>query len=243
MRLGIFGDSFMDFLEGQDYAWPLVLHELIKSTSTVKSARAGCSHWYTYSNFLKKIDEVDVVIFGHTSYARWPALPEEYVGWNYRVYDSFYSHLDDVPTILKDINKYYFDIFPDELGQFISRHIFNEVNRICKEKEKYLINVDIFSEDNFELTQTIFPVLKNLSQISLNEIINLNGETKTMHQLINKDLVIDKRACHLSYKNNHRLANYLHKLLIDQPLNLTVDLYKDLEWDSLDPHTDSLFQN
>jgi hypothetical protein len=230
----------MDFLEDQDYAWPLLLLKNLKPINFIHKARAGCSHWYIYTNFLKEIDKVDVVIFGHTSYARWPSLPDEYSGWNYRVYDSYYNHLNNVPTILKDINKYYFDIFPEELGLFLSKQIFSEVNRICKEKKKYLINIDIF-DNNFELTPTEFPIIRNLATVSTNETININGTTKTMQKLINQELVIDKRACHLSFKNNHTLAKHLENLITRKPYNFNIDAVKQLEWDISDPHTDNLF--
>lgn len=243
MRLGIFGDSFVDFnrQESLYYAWPSLLSKSPKLKKFIHIARSGTSNWYSYQNFLKNINDIDCLIFGYTSYTRWPHLPDEYLGWNYRVSNENIMGFENVPKVLNVMNTHFFEIFPDKLTKFISTQIFKDINEKCKEKNIYLINLNSFSKDNFELTETEFPILKGLNEISINEIVNINGKVKTMGTLINKNRVVDKRACHLNKKNNILLANYLSQILHERPKNLEVDLFKKLNWQNSDPHTDFLF--
>jgi hypothetical protein len=184
MHVGIFGDSFMQSYDGQDYGYPNLIKQYLQQKNIDSSfllfSKQGSSHWYSYTNFLKNYKDCDIIIFGHTSRFRWPALPLEFVDKSYIIRKEFYR--DNTPQIIKDINKYYFDIMPEDFTRFISEQIFYNINKICKEENKYLINFQLFAtqHDDIKYSNTIFPVLQKLNLVSTSEKVCYKGKLSDM---------------------------------------------------------------
>jgi hypothetical protein len=240
MKIGIFGDSYMDFRAYQDYAWPILLKEHYNDKFLIEGI-SGSSHWYSYRNFLKNFQHFDVIIFGHTSSSRWPSLPEEYKRLSYNVRSVTVGSVK-IPEYLRNVNKYYNDLFPRELLSFISLNIFNSVNELCLEHNKYLINMQLF-EESYHPTSTCFPLLKNINTVSAKEILKISDtKEKSMHTVICEESNIDLRACHLSKDNNRILADILKDLIDNKKYNQILNLEKDILWNYRDSHNTKLFE-
>lgn len=244
MRVAIFGDSFMKSYSGQDFGYPDLIEQYLynnyDNTKFMVMSKSGSSHWYSYKNFLNSYKNYDIIIFGHTSSYRWPALPPELEGESYMI--DKYLCRETTSQLIKDINKYYLDIMPGDFTRFISEQIFYNVNKICKDENKYLINLKLFSPDNdgCKFCPTKFPVLKGLNLVSASEQVNYKGQFTDMNYVVNKIQVPDPRACHLSKANNKILADFLIKLILEKPYNLNLELLNSLKWQKYDSHTEEL---
>lgn len=237
MKLGIFGDSYADVNGDNNLrSWP----NLLKPYHI--EGRCGISHWYTYQKFLEAVSHKNFshIIFCHTNPHRWPCLPEELEGSNWNIHS---HHNNSYQNELEYLNKYYFDLFPNTLVNYISEKIFTDVNEYCLKNNIYLVNVVCFNQKMFEY-KTNFPILRNLDRVSNNEKIKVNNIAYSFFEICQKFNLKDgdPRICHLGNLNNKRFSDILYHLLLNNILNVDSELYKDFEWDTYDPSNDELFK-
>lgn len=245
MKLGIFGDSFATCSHDDvGYTWPKLLYmeseiegQVDKNESfTTCFARPGTSAYWSYNNFINQRHRFDHIIFCTTYHNRWPLLPRdiETYGWNIHSHD-----VPGFPDELKQMNKFYYDIFDHNLLRLINRSIFREVNEICKKENKYLVNIICFDKDHYDQSLTDFPIFWNLHHVSENESIIINGENLTMREYVNERQNYDRRQCHMGHKNNLILKNILLDCLRNKRMDLRVDLFNtNYHWAG---HDDSLY--
>lgn len=239
MRLGIFGDSYADVNGDKSLsAWPNLLAK--KSNFCVIKALCGVSHYWTYERFLENTEHNNFthIIFCHTNNNRWPCLPKEIEGSNWNIHN---MDRPGFPDYLRTINKYYFDIFPENFTRFISKSIFENVNKYCKDNNIYLINLTSFG--NVINYQSDFPILNDLDQISHQEYITYKNIRYQYSEFIKKHHLHhgDPRICHMGDLNNKRLADIITNLINSKQLNVEYNLYKEFEWDTDDISNDILF--
>jgi len=228
MTLGIFGDSYADCINDIDeYSWPSLLYKEANLGGRISKddsdcyGKSGTSTYWSYRNFLASRHLYDHIIFLHTFHNRWPLLPKELEGYSWNV------HSHDVPGFpdeLKKMNRFYYDIFDDDLLRFINYGVFRSVNEICKKEDRYLINVICFWKD-MDTSITNYPVFYNINELSWNEKIVIDGEDLTMRQYVNERQNFDKRQCHLGHKNNKIFKDIMLDCLKNQKMNLNVDLF------------------
>lgn len=233
MSYALFGDSYGVY---HDYntSWASIINETLADYKLANHAVSGTSHWFSYQQFLLEFQKHDVIIFCHTNSMRWPALPpgEQGRAWNIGYLSC---------PVMDQYNKIRKDIMPEELLYFISNNIFKDVNRLCLEHNKYLVNIMTFPLD-FKLPQTKFPVLIDLNQISKNEKVIYNGELKFVSDLNGILKRGDRRDSHLNTLNNKRLANIVIDLIQNKRYNVYLDLLKEYDWDIRDPSIDERYE-
>ncbi len=234
MKLGIFGDSYAD-CHTYETGWPnLLAKEISKQDDFKNYGVSGTSHWFSYQNFLENFHNYDTIVFCHTNSMRWPVTPP---GEHRKAFNIGYFSC----PIMDPFNKVRKDILSEDLLQFISQSIFWNVNRLCAENKKYLINIFCFTSD-FELPKTNFPILSNLDQISRKEQVLYGLKLRYVSDL-NKILSRgDRRDCHLNPSNNKKLANILKELIYNKTTNFCVDLLTGYEWDYRDPILDKTYK-
>lgn len=232
MRLAIFGDSYGSYLDKYDDSrpWPMILSDRLNSRNTGHWARGGSSHWYSFTKFRELFNEYDCIIFCHTNSARWPVLPDGYEGLAWNI-----GYIKD--ERLDAYNKIRNDIFSEDLLKYISLNVFNDVNRMCRENGKYLINIFGFPFD-FELPNTEFPVLYGLDKISRAEKTRIKGK-----EFFTIDLNAggELRECHLNTPNNIKLTDMLFDLIDKRTLNTRINLL-DHNWEIYDNIMDKIYE-
>lgn len=233
MKIGIFGDSFAAY---HDYntSWTSIIKDKFAKGKLVNHAIPGTSHWFSYQKFLQDFQNYNIIIFCHTNSMRWPALPP---GEHGRAWNIGYVNC----PVMDPYNKIRKDIIPEELLYFISYNIFREVNRLCIENNKYLVNLLSFPLD-FELPKTKFPVLIDLNQISKKEQVIYNGELKLICDLNSLLKRGDRRDSHLMPSNNKKLANIIIDLIKNEKYDVYDDLQEKYEWDIRDPLIDERYK-
>lgn len=230
MKLGIFGDSFASCsFDNVGYTWPKLLYaendidgKILNLEETDCYARTGTSAYWAYKHFINRRHLYDHIIFLTTYHNRWPLLPKEIESHSWNI------HSHDVPGFpddLKEMNRFYYNIFEPNLLRLINRNIFREVNEICKKENKYLVNIICFDKDEYDPSITDFPVFWNLHEVAWGEKIVLNDEVLTMKEYISERQNFDQRQCHMGHTNNLILKNILLDCLRNKKMNLQVDLY------------------
>jgi len=239
MKIAFFGDSYSD-VGIEEYrtgtAWPEVLTTLVSAKNSGYYGVCGSSIWYSYTQLLKYIDKHDVIIFCYSSAYRWPCLPDQLLGSNYRVHENFDKN--------QQMSKYidvYSDLFTDEFLEFTASSIFTAVNKLCKERNKFLINVCCFGKEIWNRTPTNYPVFFNMDEISINETVIQYGKVVTMREVIHNQSVNDKRHCHLNAPNNKLLAEIFKDIIENKISNVESDLYSEYDWVRFDPQVDEWF--
>jgi hypothetical protein len=244
MRLGIFGDSYADAGHGsRDFqieyktdSWPGILEASDSSHRVEFFAKSGTSHWYSYSKFIKNYHRYDKIIFVHTTPSRWPVLPDsESIGsaWNI-------GYCDGSET-LNNLNKYFFDIFPDDLRSFISYSIFKNVNELCNDKNIHLTNIIPFEDACYLNHKTKFPIIRGIDKLSHIERIRYKGSDQDMYSFLSQSEIIDERFCHLNKHNNQKFAELLINIIRNNTLYTEINL-PDLDiWQLYDSDLDKLY--
>jgi hypothetical protein len=240
----IVGDSYAD-VNGDDSksSWPNLLAKEVNSHYVI-DAQCGISNWVIYKKFRKAMFKKDysAVVFCHTNPMRWPSLPAELKNSHWMINDDF-SAIEHVPNknLLTTLNKYYFDIFPNQFSQYISESIFRDVNEYCDKNNIYLINIMCFNTPYS--CETKFPILHDIDWVSQHEQIKYQDKFYTFRTLDKKHPLPqgDPRICHLGDKNNARLASILKQWLIEKPLNIQVTAAVDFTWETHDESNDALF--
>ena len=82
----------------------------------------------------------------------------------------------------------------------------------------------------YQSSETDFPILTNLDNLSKLERTRLEGNEYNTCELLSKLKTFDVRANHLSPANNRLLANLLHKLIDENAMNLNIDLVSSQTW-------------
>lgn len=230
MKLGIFGDSFATCaFDNVGYTWPRLLYKEPEIQGQVSKdenltdcfAKPGTSAYWSFNNFINNRHNYDHIIFLTTYHNRWPLLPKEIeaYGWNIHSHD-----VPGFPNQLKEMNKFFYDIFDANLLRLINQSVFRQVNEICKKENKYLINVICFDEDHYDISMTDFPVFWNFNRISEKESIVLHGKNLTMREYVNDLQNYDQRHCHMGHINNMIFKNIMLDCLNNKTMNLKVDL-------------------
>lgn len=234
MRIGIFGDSFAAYygIYTENKPWPLILNELIGDGKAGQWARGGTSHWYSYEQFIKRHHEYDCIVFCHTFSLRWPVTPP---GLEHHAWDIGFTK----KSLMDEYNKIRKDILSEELLNYICLNIVKDVNRMCQESNKYLVNIFSFPLE-YDMPKISYPALLNLNQIAKAEQIFYKGKYQLTGD-VNTERGGDLRDCHLNSLNNKRLANIVCDFIKNKTLDTTIDLKK-LEWDVKDPIMDIIYK-
>jgi len=239
-RVAIFGDSFADnTIDDNQTSWPSILTKLTRRSFV--HGLCGTSSWWSYQNFTNyvKDNNPECIIFCYTSPYRWPSLPEKLEGSNWNTYS---PNTASLPPLLATFNQYYFDIFPIELSDLIAKIIFNRVNEYCRRHDIYLINLICFGKTMRDC-KSEFPVIRNIDGVSHAERINYEDKVYSVKDFIEQFNLIDSRVCHLSDKNNKRLADILYSMIQQKITNIDVDLMTEYTWDHFDISNDMKFSN
>jgi hypothetical protein len=234
MRIGIFGDSFAAYygVYTENKPWPILLNEMMGDGKAGQWARGGTSHWYSYEQFIKRYKKYDCIVFCHTNSMRWPVTPPglEHYAWEI----GFTGN-----SLMEPYNNVRKDILSEELLNYISLNIFKDVNRICQENNKYLVNIFSFPLD-YDMPKTSYPALLKLNQVSIAEHIFYKGKYQRTGD-VNTVRGGDLRDCHLNTLNNKRLADIVCDLIKNKTLDTIIDL-TELEWDAKDPIMDYIYK-
>lgn len=234
MRIGIFGDSFAAYygVYTENKPWPILLNEMMGDGKAGQWARGGTSHWYSYEQFIKRYKKYDCIVFCHTNSMRWPVTPPglEHYAWEI----GFTGN-----SLMEPYNNVRKDILSEELLNYISLNIFKDVNRICQENNKYLVNIFSFPLD-YDMPKVSYPVLLKLNQVSIAEHIFYKGKYQRTGD-VNTVRGGDLRDCHLNTLNNKRLADIVCDLIKNKTLDTIIDL-TELEWDAKDPIMDYIYK-
>ena len=210
--IGVFGDSFADITPGawnnqHHLGYPMLLSEHVQGY-----AKSGTSHFWSFQQFLKHHHQFRKIIFVHASSSRWCHLPASVpVQMQYHVFP------DDVPEFpeLMELNKYFFDVFPDELRTFISDNIFQTVNQICHEKNIHLVNIMVH-DTQMEAHHRIavpFPVLVDVDGVSRKEMMITEAGCVSITEHLHHHRIPDVRPCHLSLENNRIMADVVQSFV------------------------------
>ncbi len=226
-KLGIFGDSFADInpkdridIPAGRMPWPIALKMLL-GKKTLYAGNAATSSWFSYKNFLNAYKTIDTAVFCYSNNHRWHNInPDSGIAPIYNIISPdqlSFVHPDfkSIAKKLVDVHPYLFD---PQLDLFISQHIFNSVNDICREQNIKLVNILSFEEVQGEpltidISNNAGTVLTNLSDISGNEDKHFIANSKEL-ELYKEDLfVFDKRFCHLNPHNNTVLSHIIRDCL------------------------------
>lgn len=225
--IGYFGDSYIDIADALGNPWPLILKDSL-GVEAGFHARSGTSHWHAYDRFIKNYHKYDTIVFCHTSHSRWPHLPDEEEGHHFDIGYDWVTNSD----FMKNINRIYSDIFTDDLLGFLCKSIYDNVNKICRENDIYLVNLIPFPLP-YEYKDTEFPVIDGIDKISWSEEIIVEGRTEIFNKWLSKQHIYDVRYCHLNPKNNFRMSNMI-KNLIDNKTKNKLIIAHHCEWDYRD---------
>jgi hypothetical protein len=205
MKIGIFGDSYADG-NPQTYnssGWPHMLKDNYKDVTF--HGLAGTSVWWSRNLFLEHYKNYDVIIFSFTSNNRWPYLPKHLDGsqWNIGYVEESKS------DFLNVVNPYFWELFPDDLNDYINTSIYKDIVKLCKENNKYLIAVIPF-DHNYDIHTTDFPCITGLDNLSHREQLEIDGQLIGTIKMFSKtEGFIDIRTCHLSPDNNRIISDWM----------------------------------
>ena len=227
--IGFFGDSWIDTYGDTTYSWPSIVANLLNKKAGYYG-KSGTSHWYAYQTFLKHYKKYDTIVFSHTTYTRWPSLPNSE---SLRHWDT--THLGnnkDSSMLMKLLKQNYMELCPDELLIFLCQHIYNDINKKCLEKNIHLVNVLPYSNP-YENDRTEYVRVTNLNNVSTIEESNIDGKMRNTMQWISEKQIIDPRYCHLNFKNNKKLGHLIYDLIKNNVRNQRINLV-DYEWEVFD---------
>jgi len=240
MKIAVFGDSYGDTNGDINHiSWPYKLANQLEVdiNDLVIYSLSGTSTWWSYQKFLQSYKNYDVIIFCYSAFHRWPVLPSEMAGQHWRVP----GYPLDNWSVISKFNEVYFDIFDNNLLKFIASNIFTTINELCKQENKYLINLLAFKAD-YDLTRTTFPIFEDANEVSWNEKVLRDGKVLTMREVICDLGEFDERICHLNVENNRRLALIFKQAVSLQSKSLHSKLFVDYEWSEYDDTVSKLYE-
>lgn len=233
MKIGVFGDSFADRFMPQtlkkqgcvDESWMQYLEDQghyvdgygLSSTST----------WYSFEKFLILHEYMDAIVFVYSHHSRIPSIPKPY-----EVFATFaerpiedltehylYTNLsseeqEKIMTIVKGANL----TSNENLNWFVQHNIFEEVNKLCREKNIKLVNILPFESKDSIKTYN----LKAAHGDCLYDLL----------PVVYKEMNVpcgDARSCHLSLENNTILGKVINESL-DSSSPTTINLSKEVSF-------------
>ena len=218
--IGIFGDSYAD--TGMDTTGSAWGNLLAKEFTVTNHSRSGTSLWWAYNTFLEHFAKYDVIIFSFTNPSRWPNLPKEYEGKEWNI-----GYVKENDYFIDKLNPYFWDLFPENLLQFINSAIHKRVTEQCISQTKYLISVIPFCDNDnpldVELANAPFPVIIGLDKVSHMEEVMIDGKMHNTGKYLSNTKLPDHRACHLNPSNNKIIASWMLDCINQQKLNTIFD--------------------
>lgn len=196
MKIGFFGDSFSDGTSSVKNSWMYHLSSSL-NYEPFYYALSGTSIWNAYQNFLSYYEKLDVICFTYSYVNRIHYLPAKYQGCEYYDPGLDITHLDK--ELQQIIKTYWKHLQSYQLDQFIYQKIFDEVNKLCYNEDRKVINVMPFEVDHntISLAERQGNCYTGLYYISTNETDDI------VHP--------DNRVCHLSNENNKIFASMLEQ--------------------------------
>jgi hypothetical protein len=213
MAIGVFGDSFADrYLRPAlkemgcvDESWMQYLED---QGHRVKSyGLTSTSTWYAFEQFLYFHKYMESIVFVYSHHSRIHSMPEAY-----RIFASFAGRpiesliespvyrnrssedQENIRTIIKGSTL----TLNNALNLFVQHKVFEEVNKLCREKKIKLVNIfpfdDIRSVNNYDLKSAHGDCLYDLVPVVYKEMDVLG---------------VDPRQCHLSLENNAILGKVI----------------------------------
>lgn len=217
--IGFFGDSWIDTYGDTTYSWPSIVAKLLSKKADYYG-KSGTSHWYAYQTFLKHYKKYDTIVFSHTSYTRWPSLPNSE---GLRHWDTGQVDAKDSSTLMKLLNQNYMELFPNELLSFLCQNIYNDINKKCLKENIQLINVIPYSTP-YDHGDSEYVRITNLNKISSIEESILDGKRRNTLDWVAKKQIIDPRFCHFNLKNNEKLGHLIYDIIKSNVRNKKIDL-------------------
>lgn len=236
MKIAIFGDSYsapndLTTANKKSYrGWPEFLGLDYKIDNF---ADGGTSVWWSYELFLKHYTKYDIIIFCHSTFQRWPCVPVKRLGKN------LHGDVFGNDPLLKDVAKYYFDIFPPQLLKFICQQVAYALDETCNASRKKLIQIfteyePVVSENNNMRCSTIF----NMGHIDRLEHAIVNGKSYPIRELLaNRP---DLRSNHLSETNNKLFAQLIRDV-IDSPKKVSYNCSNITTWQKHDESLNKIY--
>lgn len=227
MAIGVFGDSFADRymhpkLKGMgcvDESWMQYLED---QGHRVKSyGLTSTSTWYSFEQFLSLYDNMDAIVFVYSHSSRIHNMPHAYsrfasfghctveeLAENPRFKARSSEDQENIMTVIKAAritSNHYFNLF-------VQHKIFEEVNKLCREKNINLINIlpfeDKDSVKDYDLKSAHGDCLYDLLPVVYKEMDFLG---------------VDPRQCHLSLENNTILGKVIvESLNSSSPTNINL---------------------
>ena len=215
MAIGVFGDSFADRymhptlkeMGHVDESWMQYLED---QGHRVKSyGLTSTSTWYSFEQFLHFHKYMDAVVFVYSHHSRIHSMPE-----SYRIFASFAGRpiesliespayrnhssedQENIMTIIKGSNL----TFNNTFNLFVQHKVFEEVNKLCREKDIKLVNILPFDDTrtarDYDLKSAHGDCLYDLLPVVCKE-----------HDF----KMVDPRSCHLSLENNTILGKVIEE--------------------------------
>lgn len=233
MKIGVFGDSFADraippALTEQGYVDESWMQCLENQGHHVECyGLSSTSTWYSFEQFLILHEYMDAIVFVYSHPVRVHNMPKPYVtfaGFAERpidlltgnhMYQNFSS--EDQENIITIIKSATLTANPG-FNSFVQHKIFEEVNKLCREKNIKLVNILPFEDKNsiknYELSSAHGDCLFDLLPVVYREM-----EVKGY----------DSRQCHLSLENNTILGKVIDESL-DSSSPKTINLRKEVNF-------------
>jgi len=239
MKLGIFGDSFSSkSTKPKLYnGWPDLLE--LKFSTVENFSHVGTSIWWSFQHFLKHYKKFTHIIFCYSASCRYPAIPKD-------VWIGFHGDINGVNPSLKELSKYYLDIFPKNLLDFLNRAIALEIEKLCLENNIKLVHIFTEPISNAFITghdNLNFPSIYGFSHVSNIEKVTYNGKIIKLHDLLfnEKNPKPDLRPCHFNSLNNELVFNIIENYLLTDKNEDTN--FENLNWIITDPIVDNIYKN
>ena len=232
MKIGVFGDSFAAEVGGSKYleneSWVNYIRN--KGYEIISHGMTGTSSFHSFKKFLEFNDDYTHIVFCWSFVHRIPYMPDKYKSLSF-CYDPhhfissgtaerwFQVYTPDEQEEIKLILSAAHISRDDFLNLWIQQKLFEDVNNLCREKNKKLINIFSFLNDNdpynnLNWSKKFGDVFYNLTSVS--------------HKELKLDLR-DIRYCHLSKENNEVLGN----LILDRFSkndSITINLFKEIDF-------------
>jgi len=258
MKIGIFGDSFADHRNGQlttiigehtNFSWPCLLRDAMDCPADLEG-QSGTSIFYSYEKFMSLYKEYTHVVFVYSYPWRYPYLRHDliendrYLHWLYNKDDRLLDKLGldkDLALLFKSFNRAVPYILPDQLLNFIAKHVIREVNEICHKNNIKLVNVFLTDRNTepYNVNDLSFSAIDHLDKVCSDERFNIRGNSVSMTEICNRGNV-DYRYCHLLPENNRKLAGLILSLF-DKKEFISTDNISG--WAISDDRYDQLYSN
>lgn len=215
MKIGVFGDSFADryvpvTLQKRGYVDESWMQYLEDQDNKVECyGLSSTSTWYSFERFLSLYGYMDAIVFVYSHHTRISSMPKSYEAFatfanrpieeltEHYLYTNLSSEEQEkIMTIVKGANLTSSSLF----NLFVQHKIFEEVNKLCCEKNIKLVNILPFeSKDSikaYNLKAAHGDCLYDLLPVVFKEMDVSLG---------------DSRACHLSLENNTILGKVINE--------------------------------